>query len=459
MDLYNIEYEKLSLGAFLQDNSAIDRAGLNVEHYSDKTHQNIYLAMQQLMKEGAPVNLLTVTEKLPDQSVYIASLTNETFTAANIEHYSSKLKDLSRRRKLHYIGKEVSEYAKNDAIDPAELHKQLDEAFLENGTTTETTTFQDYFQARTQWDPSHYFTPDLFGGLPFPLGTTSYIGARTGRGKTATLVNLGGEAIQKNKPTLFITFELSPFQLLDRFILRLYRKKYSGIPMDNLDITPLPDWTRDTPGGPVSPTKALYYWFRQHEKETQIPTEIQQSIEQVQNYLNTGMLKIVDLRGFNLQTIINSIRRHESEVVLIDYIQKLPPEVGDETANRQQQMQRISQRIVDLSVKTNRVFIAAAQFNRGDGKDGPDVFSDSSFREAGDIEQDAHNAVGIGWEADKTQRFYKVLKARESNYGNREHKLQFEGAYCFMNEGSRREHTQKSKTKSDNSKVLYEYGA
>ena len=48
-------------------------------------------------------------------------------------------------------------------------------------------TLADYMAECLTYDPSRDFSPALFGGLAFPNGTVSYIGARTSRGKTTAM--------------------------------------------------------------------------------------------------------------------------------------------------------------------------------------------------------------------------------------------------------------------------------
>jgi hypothetical protein len=84
------------------------------------------------------------------------------------------------------------------------------------------TTFSEYADECINYDPDKDFTPSLFG-VPFPDGTVSYIGARTGRGKTAAMLNIAREALTMEQPrnVFFITLEMSPKQLLTRLALSL----------------------------------------------------------------------------------------------------------------------------------------------------------------------------------------------------------------------------------------------
>ncbi|MDR1104633.1 MAG: hypothetical protein LBK92_04760, partial [Endomicrobium sp.] len=63
---------------------------------------------------------------------------------------------------------------------------------------------------------------------------------------------------------------------------------------------------------------------------------------------------------------------------------------------------------------------------------GDDKFDDASFRESGDIEQDAHNAIGIGWKANKQDRFYQILKTREDARQGKKANIEFIGEYSYM---------------------------
>jgi hypothetical protein len=122
-------------------------------------------------------------------------------------------------------------------------------------------------------------------------------------------------------------------------------------------------------------------------------------------------------------------------VVLLDYIQKMPPKNGTDTDSFRR-VQAISYDVVNTAAATNAIIIAGAQFNRLGGTDGlGDVFTDESFRECGDLEQDAHNAIGIGWQTDKQGRFYEVLKTREDSQQGNIFFINFIGAYAYMERG------------------------
>jgi hypothetical protein len=289
-----------------------------------------------------------------------------------------------------------------------------------------------YLDECLSYDPSKDFTPGLFGSLAFPDGTTSYIGARTIRGKTTAMVNIAREALtrKQRRKTIFITLEMSGKQIMNKLILSTAFSM--GIAEDGeyrwelLGMNPSRDiyavWKRgDLPGRGAN-------IFRH------CVTSAHTAIAEAQK---AGAFTLYDGRGASEAEIINFItaRAEKGTVILLDYIQKMPPKQNTDTDSFRR-VQAISYDVVNAGAQTNAVIIAGAQFNRMGGKDAlGDVFDDNSFRECGDIEQDAHNAIGIGWKTDKQERFYEVLKTREDHQQGTLYDLDFAGGYSYMTQG------------------------
>jgi hypothetical protein len=305
--------------------------------------------------------------------------------------------------------------------------------------------YSSYIDAIQNYRHEETFHSSMFHGLPFPKGTTSYIGARTGRGKSAALVNLAREGLNDNKTVLFITLELSSGQLFSRFLLSKQWELGGRMTEDSLSY-PMPSWTK--PDGTLIPGLALTYWLKEASQEQQFfrdtgssqryPLQFRKALSHTKEAITEGRLSILDARGFPLSRILQHIRDSEAAMVMVDYVQKLP-NTENGSSEGYKRIQDISQQLVDVSVQSGKIIIAAAQFNRmGTTQNTDDTFTDASFREAGDLEQDAHNAVGIGWQAaNKNARFYEVLKARESHHTGQRNYLQWEGAHGFMGANDR----------------------
>jgi hypothetical protein len=317
-------------------------------------------------------------------------------------------------------------------------------------------TTADYLDECLHYDPSKDFTPALFGGLAFPDGTTSYIGARTARGKTTAMINLAREAILDNRKTIFITLEMSGKQLLNKLILSTAFAM--GIAGDKAND---PENRRVLMS--MDAGRAIYTVWKKRELAGSganiFRHYVQEAYETVNKAQESGSFILYDGRGSSENEIINFItaKAEKGAVILLDYIQKMPTKSGTESDNYRR-VQIISYDVVNAAAETNSIIIAGAQFNRMGGTDGlGDMFDDKSFREAGDIEQDAHNAIGIGWKLDKQSRFYEILKTREDKKQGCIYDIDFCGEYSYMNQGkpTDRQEVGASKGKGKNKTKVY----
>jgi len=293
--------------------------------------------------------------------------------------------------------------------------------------------FNEYMADCRTYDPDKDFTPPLFN-VPFPDGTVSYIGARTSRGKTASMLNLAREALTAEKPrkVFFITLEMSPKQLLTRLALSLvyaHNAKQGKTDIEALkrQARPMRDYYRFVRGLDVDDDGGRY----------QITTGIQAAQGTLKDALNKKNLVMYDARGAELEQIINAIRANAEKgtLVLLDYIQRMPsPEnVFESTYMR---VKGISDKVLNVAAATDAVIIAGAQFSRPtkeQHRKERDYFDDTSFRESGDLEQDAHCAIGLGWfNADRDKRFFEVLKVRDGYIPKSPYKLIWSGAFQYM---------------------------
>jgi hypothetical protein len=309
--------------------------------------------------------------------------------------------------------------------------------------------FADYIRECTEYEPDRDFAPLLFDKLAFPNGTVSYIGARTGRGKTTAMVNLMREAVTQEKPrkTLFVSLEMSRKQILNKLILSTSYAMSVAQGQDK-------EYMKARP----RPQTDLYHFLKGQDMEGEWPqvnafrTYVKMAMDHVEAVYNTNLL-LYDGRGAKFQDIISMIKGNADpgNLVLLDYIQRMPdvPEKSNDTYMR---LKWISDEIINTAIETNSLVISGAQFNRmtGGNVGGRDKFDDASFRESGDIEQDAHNAIGIGWEADKLTRFFEVLKTREDAGAGKAFFIDFVGAYSYMAIGEKWTPKQKeTKTKKD----------
>jgi len=304
-------------------------------------------------------------------------------------------------------------------------------------------TWADY-EVAWQKENEHDFSPKLFGRLSFPEGTVSYIGARTGRGKTTVKVSIGIEALfpqeEKTNPrrVLFISLEENQKQILRRFSLCLaYRDSTEETREKLLTVT-------NPHTGKTDPKNAYKNWKKGREiggpGNAEFVRAIIEADKKIKTAVEDGSLVFFDGIGAQLSEIRAAIHaRNRGDIVLLDYIQKIPADKVSYSGNSD--LERIrdgSDELIKAAKIRECVVIAGAQFNREGYKgkpNGDDEFTDADFRGCGDIEQDGHNLLGIGRSNDKKQFYYKIIKSREGEITDKHYSLIFAGGYSFMANG------------------------
>jgi replicative DNA helicase len=133
---HSVEAEQSVLGGLMLDNEAADRIGDVVgadDFYSD-AHRVIYRHIVQLIGEGKPADVVTVSEALASTQkldyvgglAYLGALAQNVPTAANIRHYANIVRERSILRQLAATATDIAESAFNPLGRSAKM--VLDEA-------------------------------------------------------------------------------------------------------------------------------------------------------------------------------------------------------------------------------------------------------------------------------------------------------------------------------------------
>lgn len=118
---HSIESEQAVLGGVMLNNAAWDEVmdRLCETDFYRADHRQIWNAMHQLSLERAPMDAVTVSERLERLGVlddvgglaYISNLANDTPSAANIRAYADIIRDKATLRKLIQVGGDITELA------------------------------------------------------------------------------------------------------------------------------------------------------------------------------------------------------------------------------------------------------------------------------------------------------------------------------------------------------------
>ena len=120
---HSLEAEQSILGGLMLDNDAADRIGdvVSAEDFYSDAHRIVYRHITQLIAEGKPADVVTVSEALASVQkldyvgglAYLGALAQNVPTAANIRHYANIVRERSILRQLAATATEIAELAFN----------------------------------------------------------------------------------------------------------------------------------------------------------------------------------------------------------------------------------------------------------------------------------------------------------------------------------------------------------
>ena len=379
----NIEAEESVLGACFLSKYALQKSteSLNAESFYDEKNQKIFKTITELMEEGTPLDLTTITSKLKKNKIlkeiggveYLTEVVNFVPTASNIDYYIKTVQDSAILRNLITTAEEIASngYETNDTInDVLDLSEQKILNIIKNRTSSEFKTIKEVL-AKTENNLEQLAeTKKEITGIASGLyeldrlttglhpGEFIIIAARPAMGKTAFALNIGTHVAKtQEKAVAIFNLEMPAEQLASRILSSLGQidsfKLRTGQLVND-------DWKR-----------------------------VNEAISQLSN---TNMM-LDDTPGITIGDIRAKCRRLASSetglsLVIIDYLQ-LISSGKNYGSNRQQEVSDISRSLKTLALELNVPIIALSQLSRSveSREDKRPVMSD--LRESGSIEQDA----------------------------------------------------------------------
>ena len=379
----NLEAEESVLGACFLSKYALQKASetLTPESFYNEKNSKIFSVLIELMEEGTPLDLTTVTSRLKKKKQltevggveYLSEIINFVPTASNIEYYIQTVEDSAILRNLILTAEEIAsngyttEESLNEILDSSEK-KILN--IIKNRKSSEFRSIKDVL-AKTEnnleilaanknevtgLSTGWYALDKITTGLH--EGELIIIAARPAMGKTAFALNLATHvAMTQEKGVAVFNMEMTAEQLATRIISSLgqietYKLRTGALLND--------DWKR-----------------------------VNEAISQ----LSTTNMVIDDTPGITIGDIRAKCRRLASSeqglaLVVVDYLQLIS---GGKNygSNRQQEVSDISRSLKTLALELNVPIVALSQLSRSveSREDKHPLMSD--LRESGSIEQDA----------------------------------------------------------------------
>ena len=237
----SIEAELSVLGAMMLKKEAITQAIelLRADEFYRQAHRVVFEAMESLVREGEPVDIVTVTESLRKSGLlnqvggitFLANLTNSVPSTANLAHYAKIVKEKAILRSLIDVSTEIAGMAYEGSEDIA---VQLDGAeqkilAIAGGRTTGAFTpikdvVFDAVDRISELSKAKGGITGLSTGLATLDSVTRglqksdliIVAARPAMGKTAFVLNLATHVALQGGTVAFFSLEMPREQLMHR---------------------------------------------------------------------------------------------------------------------------------------------------------------------------------------------------------------------------------------------------
>ncbi len=351
---------------------------LQPEDFYLEGHRSIYEAVIELDRKNAPIDLLTVKERLKDQGRLekiggdrmLMELYRTTSTSANAEYYATRIKELSLRRKFIEVASASVEKCFDMSLDTNELINEIEaEIFRVTGRriTSDFKSMEEVMYETMSEIKSMYETKRPVTGIPggfidldsiltgFHPSELIIIAARPSMGKTALALNFANHMVlREKKPVLFFSLEMPATQLAMRLLC----------------IESMID-SQKVRTGYISAD------------ELRKLSDVAERISRAPLYIDdTPAIGIFELRAKARRII----QREKVGAIIVDYLQLLTTPTR---AERHLQIAEISRSLKQLSRELEVPVIALSQLSRAVEARTDQRPQLSDLRESGSIEQDA----------------------------------------------------------------------
>ncbi len=377
---HSLEAEQALLGCLLLDTKVqVEVAAfIQEEDFYAESHKHIFSAMEAIIKQNQPVDLVTLTDALEKQGAleqaggiaYITELTNVMPSSANYQRYLDIVTRDSLLRKLIKGSAEIIEECKSSAsketaISFAEktvydISNQADTSEIVkigNVIPDVMTKFDELSNDKSSYKGIKTGFRGIDGLLDGVHNSDLMIlAARPAVGKTSFAMNLVENIALQGYSCAVFSLEMSREQLTERMLCSV-----AGVSMENAK------------KGKMNKTE----WLK---------------MAKAREKLSNAKIFIDDSAVIRPREIISKCRRLKSrfglDFVMIDYIQLMTPDKSRNSDSRQNEISEISRSLKILAKEVNVPVLALSQLSRAvETRKGRPQLSD--LRESGAIEQDA----------------------------------------------------------------------
>ncbi len=377
---HNLEAEQSLLGCVLMDPIIQSEIGsqINEDDFYSESHKYIFSAMESIIKENQPVDLVTLSDALEKRGElesiggieYINQLTNVLPSSANYLRYVEIVRRDSMLRKLIKGSAEIiSESSKS--MDEFSALSFAEKTIYDISNTADTSSMKKIGSiipdVMTKLDELAKETSSFrgiktgFKGLDLKLNGLQksdliILAARPAVGKTSLAMNIVEQVAVQGYTCAVFSLEMGKEQLVQRMLCSV-----AGVSMEN------------ALKGRMNKTE----WLK---------------IAKAREILSNTKIFIDDSAAVTPRELISKCRRLKRksglDLVMVDYIQLMSSDAKKGEDNRQQEISNISRNLKILAKELEVPVIALSQLSRAvESRKGRPQLAD--LRESGAIEQDA----------------------------------------------------------------------
>ena len=374
--MYDEEIEKVILYYIIFEKEELS---LNEKDFFLQKHKQIYKAIRELKEKKEEVSIFSIKEKIKGDNVleYLSDLGKYIF-GTSVEYAYKKLKDLSKKRELLEVAKEIE---KNVTDEEAENYiektikrltdinseGQKEKNFIDMVVETANEIEKKILQGANFQNPylTGIFDLDAVTNGLHPEEFT-VIGARPGIGKTTLALQIASKIAEKNIPVGIISLEMSDTQLIQKIISREANVDSNKLRLGNLD----------------------------NNEQDKISLAIGE-ITTKPFFINTRARSIQDIELY-ARRLKN---KNDLGLLIVDYLQLVKSK--NKFNSREQEVAEISRSLKLLSLELQIPIIGLCQLNRNAARTTIPTLAD--LRESGAIEQDADNVIFLYKENDEDE--------------------------------------------------------
>ncbi|EIE3222474.1 replicative DNA helicase [Salmonella enterica subsp. enterica serovar Typhimurium] len=391
--LFSRDAEQSVLGGLMLDNDCWDEVALLVstDDFYYHVHRTIFREMTRLISAGKPIDLITLTDSIESQGTnaieqlggfaYLAELSKNTPSAANIRAYCEIVAKFSQARQLARIGADITESVQKPGADiPAVMEdaEQKITRLAERGEPEQGVTLLEGMERLLPELERRCNVPDGITGTPtgfeeldsmtsgLQAGDLVLIAARPSMGKTAFLISLLLNSLMKKSGSKGQLYSME--QPTEQILMRMLAS------LGSIDLTHLKSGLMDDED-----------WARATDASAMLMGDLNDSLI----IDDTGSLTPAMLR---IRARRNARRYGHPSIIGLDYLQLMR---CPDQENRTQEIAEISRSLKALAKEMMCPVVALSQLNRQLESRADKRPNNGDLRDSGALEQDADVIVFI----------------------------------------------------------------